>query len=60
VVARTAQKLKLDVQAYLTWMFERRGTHLRRFGMAASELTPAAYKASGCPGSLAPSIPVAV
>ena len=58
-VVRTAQKLKLDVQAYLTWTFERRGTHRRRFAMAASELTPAAYKAAGCPGSLTPSIPAA-
>ena len=52
-VVRTAQKLDLDVQAYLTWMFERRGTHRKRFGMAAGELTPMAYKVAGCPGSLA-------
>ena len=51
-VVRTAQKLDLDVQAYLTWLFERRGTHRKRFGMAASALTPMAYKLSGCPGSL--------
>lgn len=51
-VVRTAQKHKLDVQAYLTWMFERRGTHKARFGMTAKQLTPAAYRAAGCPGSL--------
>ena len=51
-VVRTAQKHGLDVQAYLTWLFERRGTHRRRFGLSAKELTPAAYKAAGCPGAL--------
>ena len=51
-VVRTAQKHDLDVQAYLTWMFERRGTHKARFRMSARELTPAAYKAAGCPGAL--------
>lgn len=50
-VVRTAQKHDLDVQAYLTWMLERRGTHRSRFGMCARDLTPAAYKAAGCPGT---------
>jgi transposase len=58
-VVRTAQKHDLDIQAYLTWLFERRGTHCDRFGMSARELTPAAYKAAGCPGALAPSVPLA-
>jgi hypothetical protein len=35
----------LDVMAYLTWVFERRGSHRRDFGMSASELTPLAYRA---------------
>ena len=43
-VVRTAQLCDVDVMAYLTWMFERRGTHKARFGMAASELTPMAYR----------------
>jgi hypothetical protein len=43
-VTRTAQKCGVDVQAYLTWMFERRGTHRARFGLAAAELTPMAYR----------------
>ena len=30
--------------AYLTWMFERRGSHRKRFGMSAGELTPMAYR----------------
>jgi transposase/uncharacterized coiled-coil protein SlyX len=52
-VVRTAQKHGLDVQAYLTWLFERRGTHRACFGMSAKELTPAAYKAAGRPGGAA-------
>jgi transposase len=51
-VVRTAQKHDLDVQAYLTWVFERRGSHRARFGVSARALTPAAYKAAGCPGAL--------
>ncbi|HCH62428.1 MAG TPA: IS66 family transposase [Deltaproteobacteria bacterium] len=58
-VVRTAQKHDLDVQAYLMWMFERRGTHRARFDMPAKELTPAAYKAAGCPGSLTESVALA-
>ena len=42
-VVRTAQKFDLDVQAYLTWMFERRGTHRGRYGLSAKDLTPAEY-----------------
>lgn len=58
-IVRTAQKHGLDVQAYLTWMFERRGTHRRKFGMSAKDLTPAAYKAAGRPGSLTEALPLA-
>lgn len=43
-VVTTAKRHGLDVQAYLTWMFERRGTWRQRFDMSAAELTPAAYK----------------
>jgi hypothetical protein len=43
-IVATAQRHQLDVFAYLTWVFERRGTHRERFGLAAAELTPAAYK----------------
>jgi hypothetical protein len=43
----------------LTWMFERRGTHNARFGLSARQLTPAAYKAAGCPGSLVEAVPLA-
>ncbi|MEZ4320834.1 MAG: IS66 family transposase [Myxococcota bacterium] len=43
-VVRTAQLCGVDVMAYLTWMFERRGTYRARFAMSASELTPMAYR----------------
>lgn len=43
-VVRTAQKCGVDVLAYLTWMFERRGSHRKLFGMTAAELTPMAYR----------------
>ena len=43
-VVRTAQKCEVDMLAYLTWMFERRGTHRKQFGMTAAELTPMAYR----------------
>lgn len=52
-VVRTAQKCDLDVQAYLTWLFERRGSHRKHFGMSAAELTPMAYRDQGCPGAVA-------
>jgi hypothetical protein len=34
------------VQAYLTWPFERLGTHRDEFGLELHEMTPAAYKRS--------------
>jgi transposase len=43
-IVTTAQRHDLDVQAYLTWMFERRGTRKREYGLSAAQLTPAAYK----------------
>lgn len=43
-VVTTAQRHGLDVLAYLTWALDRRGTWKRRYGLAASDLTPGAYK----------------
>jgi hypothetical protein len=43
-VVSTARRLGLDLEAYLTWMFERRGTRKNDFGLTAAQLTPAAYK----------------
>ena len=45
-VVATARRVGVDVLAYLTWAFERRGTHRAEFGAPASQLTPAAYKQS--------------
>jgi transposase len=52
-VVRTAQKCDVDVFGYLTWMFERRGSHRKRFAMSAAELTPMAYRELGSPGAIA-------
>ena len=46
-VVRTAQKCDVDVFAYLTWLFERRGSHRKRFATPASELTPMAFRDLG-------------
>jgi hypothetical protein len=43
-IVTTAKRHGLDVQAYLTWMFERRGTWRKRYGLSAAQLTPAAYE----------------
>ncbi|MDP2313302.1 MAG: transposase, partial [Pseudomonadota bacterium] len=43
-VVTTARRHGLDIQTYLTWMFERRGTRKREYGLTAAQLTPAAYK----------------
>lgn len=43
-IVTTAKRHGLDIQAYLTWMFERRGTARSRFGLEPPDLTPAAYK----------------
>jgi hypothetical protein len=51
-VVRTAQNNNLHTQAYLTWLFERRDTHRKCFGMTARELTPAVFVEAGCPGRL--------
>ena len=43
-VVVTARNEGIDVQEYLTWVFERRGTHREKYGLTAANLTPAAYK----------------
>jgi len=45
-IVATCQRLDVDVRAYLTWVFERRGTHRKHYELTAAELTPAAYKHS--------------
>ena len=44
-IVATCRNLGIDIQAYLTWAFERLGTHRAKFDLPASQLTPAAYKA---------------
>lgn len=43
-VVATARNLGVDVERYLAWVFERRGTWRDRYGLPAADLTPAAYK----------------
>lgn len=43
-IVTTARRHDLDIQAYLTWMFERRGTARHTYGLDPPDLTPAAYK----------------
>jgi hypothetical protein len=34
----------VPVQAYLSWAFDRLGTHREAFGLALADMTPAAFK----------------
>lgn len=43
-IVTTAKRHDLDIQTYLTWMFERRGTARDPYGLDPPDLTPAAYK----------------
>ena len=43
-IVTTAKRHGLDIQAYLTWMFERRETRKRDYGLRADQLASAAYK----------------
>lgn len=45
-VIATCLRLDLDPEAYLAWVFVRRGTHREKYALPASQLTPAAYKRS--------------
>ena len=45
-IAATCRAIGVPVQAYLTWAFERLGTHRDQFGLELHEMTPAAYKRS--------------
>lgn len=45
-IAATCRRVKVDLRAYLTWVFIRRGTHRAKYDLTAAELTPAAYKRS--------------
>lgn len=43
-LAATCRRLGVDFEAYLTWVFTRRGTHRDKYGLSADALTPAAYQ----------------
>lgn len=43
-IVATAKNHRIDIQEYLTWVFERVGTHAHKFNMTSSALTPAAFK----------------
>lgn len=45
-IIATCRVIRVPTQAYLTWAFERLGTHRDFFGLAAAQLTPAAFKAT--------------
>lgn len=43
-IVATCPAVGVPVQAYLTWAFERLGTHRDVFGLRLEEMTPAAFK----------------
>jgi transposase len=43
-LAATCKRQGLDYEAYLVWVFDRRGTHRHKYPLSAAELTPAEYK----------------
>lgn len=45
-IIATCRAVGVPCQAYLTWAFERLGTHREQFGLSVEKLTPAAFKAS--------------
>lgn len=45
-IVATCRALGVHVQEYLTWAFERLGTHREQYGLTLEQMTPAAFKAS--------------
>ena len=43
-IIATCRAVGVPVQAYLTWAFERLGTHRDVFGLRLEDMTPAAFK----------------
>jgi hypothetical protein len=43
-IIATCRALRVPAQAYLSWAFERLGTHRDLFDLPLEELTPAAFK----------------
>jgi transposase len=48
-IIATCRAVGVPTQAYLTWAFERLGTHREHYELAAEQLTPAAFKAARPP-----------
>jgi transposase len=42
-ISSTCRRLRVDLHAYLTWVFVRLGTHRHKYNLSAADLTPAAY-----------------
>ena len=53
-IVATCRAIGVPVQAYLTWAFERLGTHRDVFALPIEQLTPAAFKRTLPIGQLAP------
>ena len=45
-IVATCRALGVPVQAYLSWAFDRLGTHRDDFGLALEDITPTAFKDS--------------
>jgi hypothetical protein len=45
-IIATCRAVGVPVQAYLTWAFDRLGTHREIFGLSVEQMTPAAFKAT--------------
>lgn len=43
-IVATCKRLGIDPEAYMTWVFVRRGTHRHKYNLTVAQLTPAAYK----------------
>jgi hypothetical protein len=43
-IVATCRAVGVPVQAYLSWAFERLGTHRDIFGLRLDEMTPKAFK----------------
>lgn len=43
-IAATCRRLGVDLEAYLTWVFIRRGTHRAKYNLSPAQLTPAEYR----------------
>jgi len=45
-IVATCRAIGVPIQAYLSWAFERLGTHRDAFALPVEQLTPAAFKRS--------------